>query len=173
MARFSAIWVLAGLAACHAPLHDKHLRYRAEGSGDWNAEGTGQYAAHALGGRCRIDLGRGDTRIHVVVENPTESVLHVATGTESARALLDAIGDCRLGSLDGQREPVHDYQPYRSLEQLEVEPGWRIDFFLDRPLGRAPTLGQYLVLLLEVRRGDERRLLQLPVMARGWSGTAR
>ena len=164
---------LVCLAACHAPMQNSGLRYRAEGSGDWTAAGGDQFAVTALGARCRIDLGRRDTLIHLVVENPTESVLRVATGTESARALLDAIGDCRLRSLDGQREPVHDYQPYRSLEALEIEPGWRLDFFLERPLGRAPTLGQYLVLLVDVQRGEERRLLQLPVMARGRLRTPR
>ena len=173
MGRLSATWVVACLAACHTSLPESNLRYRAERSGDWQQAGVDQYAAVALGARCRVDLARADTRIHVVVENPTDSVLRVALGTESARSHPDAIGDCRLRPLDGQREPVHDYQPYRSLEGLEVESGWRLEFFLERPLGRAPTIGQYLVLLVELERGDERQFLQLPLMARGWSGTPR
>ena len=58
-----------------------------------------------------------------------------------------------------------DFAPYRSLDRVEIPDQWRTTFFLDNPLGREPTVGQYIVLVLEVWRGGEFARRRLPLVA--------
>ena len=66
--------------------------------------------------------------------------------------------------------------PYVSMQPAEIRTGWRGTFFLDSPLGRDPTIGQQVQLVLEVRDakgGFERRLLSLVATNAGTLGNAR
>ena len=164
MRTLSATLVLALLAACNSPLPDGRLRFWPEDPRDWSETGAGQLVTTALGARCSIDLNRRDTRIWLVVDNEAGPTLSVAVGAESARDSTPAVGERRLRPVDSdQLESVRDFVPYRSLQAIEIEAGWRAEFFLDNPLGREPTTGTYLVLVLEVRAGEnlQRRLLPL------------
>ena len=165
---------LAVLSACSTPPPTAWLRYEAADPNGWMLEGDGRLSVTLLGARLLVDLHQQQTRVELIVENGTTQDLEVRVGPEATRAPTAAIGELLRRPLDrGHGEEVPEFVPYLSMQRAEVRANWRGVFDLDSPLGREPTIGQYLVLVIEVRDGKggfERRLLPLVATNAGTSG---
>jgi hypothetical protein len=117
-----------------------------------------------LGTTVVVETHAHDLRLEVAVENPTTRAVEVRLGPEATRKPDAAIGEYQPRRLDHSRvEGAGDFAPYLSMQPVQVEPGFRTLFALDSPLGREPSIGHYLVLVVEVRAAgrSERRLLPL------------
>ena len=157
---------------------DKEVRdWQPVGAGAGTATGTGtttptgqhsprRWTTTALGVTFEVDLDANGTRIQVSGQNRSGRSIEVAVGSESTRGSDIAVGELQKRPVDRlAAEGVPDFAPYRSLERTEVPAAWRAEFFLDSPLGREPTVGQYIVLVLEVWRGEEFARRRLPLIA--------
>ncbi|MBK8099728.1 MAG: hypothetical protein IPK26_21690 [Planctomycetes bacterium] len=128
------------------------LRYEPTGAHDWEATGEGRLAATLHGCRVEIDLHQTQTRVELIAANDTGKDLEFRVGPDATRDPHTAIGEVQRRPLDNKPgEEVLDYVPYVPMQRLEVRHGWRAIFALDSPLGRDPVLGQYFVLVVEVR----------------------
>lgn len=130
----------------------------------WTRTEDGKLVTELQGARFAVDLSGSSTRIEVVATNTSGGPLVVRMGGEGTSS------DLRIGEL--LQRPVEpepgatgpDYLPYNSLQPVTVEDGWRTVFYLDAPLGRDPSYGQYFVFTVEAARPSgpaERRSLPL------------
>lgn len=154
-------WFLA--SACNTPPPRPWLRYQPSGPTTWVADGT-VLTGTFHGAPVTLDLGRRQTRVQVEVRNTTSAPIEFRMGPEGASP-LGAIGEVKLrplAGLPGVGGP--DIFPYNAMQAVVVEPGWCGWFYLDTPLGRDPSLGQFFVLTVEGRDAAgncERRNLPL------------
>jgi len=155
------------LAACNTPPPKAWLRYEPSGAHSWRQTPDGQLEIEALGAKVSVDLNRTDTRIELAVRNSTGVDLTFRTGPAASETPSSAIGEIQRKPLEpGRGEEVQDYQPYLSMQDVEVRSGWQTTFYLDSPLGRDPVLGQYFVLMLEARdAAGHRERHTLPLVA--------
>ncbi len=141
------------------------LRYRVEDPSGWNGDGAAYLQTTMGAAPVTVELLRPESRLVITVENPTPSPLHVRVGPQSGAAKDVAIGEVRLQTRDGRRiEGESAYAPFVPRSLVTVEPQCRAVFYVDAPLGREPTVGEFAVLLVEVGEPDvkpERRLLPL------------
>ena len=137
-------------AACHTPPPRAWLRYELDGRTEWAHMGAGKLGGTIHGASVSVDLYNPDTRVLLVVENPSEQSIKFRVGPE-AGAPKDAIGEVLLRQIDGPAVGGPDMQPYVSMQSLVIDSGWRATIYIDRPLGRDPQLGQYFVLSTEVQ----------------------
>lgn len=171
MARLAVICVLAGsvwLAACRTPPPRPWLRYQQDGPTQWATNADGLYAGRLHGADVTIDLGKKQTRVQIVVDNATRAPVEFRVGPDGGQPRA-AIGEVLLRQAGGPAGSS-GMQPYRAMQPLVVEPGWRATFFLDSPLGRDPVLGQYFVLAVEASDAtgtNERRTLPLRAITSG------
>ena len=128
--------------------------------------GAGKFGSVALGAEVSIDLYNPDTRVLVVVENPTDEALTVRLGPD-AGAPTSAIGEVLLRQVNGPAAGGPPMQGYVAMHGCKVEAGWRATFYLDRPLGKDPKLGQYFVFAFEIENQKGERVRRfLPVIAK-------
>jgi len=161
---------LALVAACHTPPPRSWMRYELDGKTEWSKLGDGKFGGSCFGADVSIDLYNPDTRIHVVVENTSAEAVEFGIGPEVGGS-GGAIGEVLLRQIDGAAEGGPPMQSYSASQPLAVAAGWRATFFLDRPLGRDPKLGQYFVLGAKVEGADGESVRRyLPVVAK-LSGT--
>lgn len=175
MLRTSAILALLLPVACGSSCSTSPprawLRYEPSDPSGWQVELPGRLSTTVHGARFVADLHDRSTRIQLTAVNPTGRDLEVAVGPESARGLTAAIGELRARPLERAAvEGVPDFVPYQALQPVPVRAGWQVEFFLDTPLGREPTIGQYLVLELEVRDGGDLQRRRLPLVATNTGG---
>ena len=157
---------LATLVACHTPPPRPWLRYELDGGTKWSPLGAGKFGGTIHGANISIDVYNPDTRILVVVENPSEQPIQFRVGPE-AGASKDSMGEVLLRQIDGPAAGGPDMQPYVSMQPLTIDSGWRATFYLDRPLGRDVKLGQYFVLGVECQSvAGERVRRVLPLMGK-------
>jgi hypothetical protein len=139
------------LVACNTSPTRTGLRFEVTDADRWTPGADGKWSCSLLGARCAI--------------NPTPAPIELRVGPEATRNPTAAIGEMRVLPLGKMPvENVPDYQPYVAQKPVSVPNGSRATFYLDTPLGREPTVGQYLVLVIEARderAGFERRLLSL------------
>jgi hypothetical protein len=163
-----------GLAACSAPPPRPWLRYELTATDGWTPAGEGAYTSRVLGADLRIDLHRRETRVELQIENKSGRELRLAVGPEALNNPSAAIGQVQRRPMGGGRgEDVPDYIEYLSMQPIEVRDGWRCVFYLDSPLGRDPTIGQYLVLVIEASTGQARERKLLPLVATNAGATSR
>lgn len=154
------------LAACHTPPPRSWMRYELDGKTEWSQQGPGKFGGSHFGADVSIDLYNPDTRVHVVVENSGPEAIQFEIGAE-AGASKEAIGEVLLRQIDGGVEGGPAMQSYVAKQALAVESGWRATFYLDRPLGRDPKLGQYFVLGAEIQGAEGESVRRyLPVVAK-------
>lgn len=165
MLRASIPFLLLLAVACNTPPPRPWLRFEPSGSHVFRQTGPGQLEAEALGARLAVDLHRKDTQIRLELVNGTAQDLEVRVGPEARENPTAAIGELQRRRLDGSRgEEVPDFVPYVALQPMPVLAGYRATFHLDNPLGREVVIGQYFVLVVEIRDAQgrrERRLLPL------------
>ena len=161
----AALWSsLPLLVGCAATPARGGLRYSARPGAGWTETGPGRLSTEMLGATVFVDLHARDARLEVAFENPTDRAVEVRLGPEATRKPDAAIGEFQPRRLDRSHvEGATDFLPYLTMQPVQVEPGFRTLFALDSPLGRDPSIGQFLVLVIEVRAGGrfERRLLPL------------
>lgn len=169
MAKTSCLCIaaLAMLAACHTPPPRSWMRYELDGRTDWSQLGAGKFGGSHFGANVSIDLYNPDTRVLVVVENSGEHAVQFAIGPVSGGP-KDAIGELLLRQMAGPVAGGPPMRGYVSNQVLVIESGWRATFYLDRPLGRDPQLGQYFVLAAEIRGEEAEQAVRryLPVVAK-------
>ena len=171
MARLAVSSVLAcllGLAACHTPPPRPWLRYEQDGPTQWGTNASGLYAGRMHGAEVTIDVGKKQTRVEVVVANPTAAPVEFRIGPDGGQPRT-AIGEVLLRR-PGEPAGSAGMQPYRAQQPLVVDAGWQATFYLDTPLGRDPVLGQYFVLSVEASDAagtKERRTLPLRAVNAG------
>lgn len=154
------------LAACHTPPPRPWLRYELDGVTEVAQLGAGKFGSSAFGADVSIDLYNPDTRVLVVVDNPSDEALTVRLGPD-AGAPQDAIGEVLLRQLSGPAAGGPPMRGYVAMNGCKVEAGWRATFYLDRPLGKDPKLGQYFVFAVEVENQKGERVRRfLPVVAK-------
>lgn len=164
MSSLGAVGLL--LAACNTPPPKAWLRFEQDGPTNWTVRSAGVYETRAHGAQLQLDLHRTQTRIAIVVDNPSGRSVDVRVGPEATVSRL-AIGEVLLRSIDGSAGVGDPRLPYTSMQPVVVENGWRCTIDLDLPLGRDPQrgmYGQYMVLTVEVRDAAgvcERRTLPL------------
>jgi hypothetical protein len=132
------------LAACTSTPTRAGLRFRVTDPADWTQDADGRWSCSLLGARCAVDLGADDARLELAVENPTAAPIEVSVGPEATKSPTAAIGELRVLPLG--RVPVEnvpDYEPYVARKPVALPDGARATFYLDTPLGREPTIGQY------------------------------
>jgi hypothetical protein len=157
----SLLLLLVSVAACGTPPPRPWLRFQQDGRTNWNNQDGTNYTARLHGADLRLDLGRRQTRIELLVENSSAAPVEVRIGAEASQREM-AVGEVLLRPLTGVGGPPT--KPYATMQPMIVEAGWRGTFFLDSPLGRDPIVGQFFVLTTEVRNqaGEvERRSLPL------------
>ncbi len=158
------------LAACGTPPPRPWLRFQPAGRTNWQMLEAGMLGDRLHGTDVRVNLGKQDTRIEVVAENPTATPVEFRMGPEGASPRV-AIGEVLLRPLAAGAPPGGpDMAPYTCMQSVKVAPGWRGTFYLDAPLGRDPKLGQYFVLTVEARDPGgvcERRSLPLEAVNSG------
>ena len=138
------------VAACQQSPPRSWLRYAPSGPNEWKDE-SGVLTGTLHGVPVSIDLGRRQTRVQITVRNASAAPVEFRMGPESGKP-RDAIGEVLLRPLTGLHgAPGPDMLPYNSMQPLVVEPGWSGVFYLDTPLGREPSLGQFFVLSIEAR----------------------
>jgi hypothetical protein len=168
MVKFSCLCFasLMALASCHVMPPRPWLRYELDGVTDWSRLDDGLIGGVVLGASVSVDLSNPETRMLVVVENTTDDSLELRIGPD-AGASKDAIGEVLLRQLGGPAVGGPQMQAYTSRQPMTIDGGWRATFYLDRPLGREPKLGQYFVLTtrLESQDGEVVRR-SLPVVAK-------
>lgn len=150
MVRFSLrLLVLGGLAAaaCNTPPPRTWVRYQPTEWKDWARGTDGLLVGTFHGVAVSVDLAKPNTAVEVTVTNSTTAPLEFCMGPDAARP-KDPIGQVLLRPA-GVGGP--DYLPYSAMQRVVVEPGWSGRFFLDMPLGRAPSLKQFFVLRIEGR----------------------
>lgn len=145
---------LAMFAACHTPPPRSWMRYELDGGTEWSQLGAGKFGGSYFGANVSIDLYNPDTRVLVVVENSGPQPVQFAIGPE-AGSTNDAIGEVLLRQVAGASDGGPPMRSYVAKQALTIESGWRATFYLDRPLGRDPKLGQYFVLGTEIRGAGE------------------
>jgi hypothetical protein len=173
---YSLLFVPFLFAACNTSPPTAWLRYEPQDLTGWQSAGDGMVTTTMLGARVDVDLKKRDTRIELAIENDTGGDLRVRVGPEASQAPTAAIGELRRRRIDQTRaEDVRDFVPYVSMQSEVLTTGFSGTFFLDCPLGREPTIGQQIQLVLEVRNaknGFERRLLSLVATNAGTLGDA-
>jgi hypothetical protein len=158
-----AVALLSMLVGCAGSARSG-LHFSARPDASWSETGPGRYSTAMLGAAVVVDLHADDPGIEIAVENPTQRAVEVRLGPEATRTPDAAIGEYQPRRLDRSRvEGASDFAPYLTMQPVQVEPGIRTLFALDNPLGRDPSIGQYLVLVVEIRAQGrfERRLLPL------------
>lgn len=158
---------VALLPGCNTPPPRGWLRYEPSGPHSWRLTPEGQLTVDALGAQVLVDLNRKDTRVEMLVRNTTSVDLAFRAGPTASETPASAIGEVQRKPIDpGRGEEVRDYEPYLSMQEVEVRSGWQTTFYLDSPLGRDPVLGQYFVLVVEARdAGGRRQRHTLPLVA--------
>lgn len=163
-----SVILCCGLTGCGAAPRAFVLRYEARPTEGWREVAPDRFVATALGAEVTVALTPGEASIEVVVANPTERALELRVGPEATRSKTEPIGEIQHRRLDGSRGEGHgDYDPYLSQQPVQVQPGTRTVVWLDRALGRAPEVGQYMVLLVELQAPTgprQRRLLPVQVV---------
>jgi len=153
-------------AACHTPPPRSWMRYELDGRTEWSQLGAGKFGGTHLGTDVSIDLYNPDTRVLVVVENNSEADVTFAIGPEGADP-KSAIGEVLLRQTAGAASGGPPMAPYASKQDVTVAAGWRATFYLDRPLGRDPKLGQYFVIGSVLKGGKDELVRRfLPVVAK-------
>jgi hypothetical protein len=154
------------LSSCSQLPSRPFLRLSAVDVQGWQSPRPGVHAVTIADVSITAALDRPDTRLLLTCRNHGDAVASIAVGTESARGRSAAIGEIRIRPEDRlTAEGLPDFAPCRSLEPFGVDPAWMAEFYLDAPLGREPTVGQYFVLVVEVRRGDGVQRALLPLTA--------
>lgn len=158
------------LAACmHQPAPRPRanvgLRYRLDAPDGWSGDGTQRVTAILAGAVATVDLQSPEARIVLTVENDTAGILRVRLYPQVQSDPTSALGEVRHQRLDGRNiEGSPGYAPFLPSQPVEVAARERVVFYVDCPLLREASIGEYVVLLLEI--GDEsgkseRRLLPL------------
>jgi hypothetical protein len=162
-----AIGAGALLASCRTPPQRSALHYEARDATGWTRAGTGRWTAPAAGGALSVDLHPTELRLELRLENPTPGRLTVRLGPQTTRDPDAAIGELQHRRLDpARREGTTAFLPYLSMQAIDVEPGTAVTFWLDSPLGREPSIGQYFVLVVDVQgEGHAHARLMLPLQA--------
>lgn len=158
------------LAACmHEPAPRPRvnvgLRYRLDAHDGWSGDGTQRVTAILAGAVATVDLQSPEARIVLTIDNDTAGILRVRLYPQVEGEKNSALGEVRHQRLDGKNlEGSPGYAPFLPSQPVEVGPGERALFYVDCPLGREASIGEYAVLLLEVSAESgksERRLLPL------------
>jgi len=168
IARAISVCALLLAAGCRTPpQRSGGLHYEVREATAWTHAGAGRWTAAAAGGALSVDLHPSELRLEVRLENPSAGRLTVRLGPQTTRDPSAAIGELQHQRLDpARREGTTAFLPYLSMQAIEVEPGTAVTFWLDSPLGREPSIGQYFVLVVDVQgesRGHAR--LSLPLQA--------
>src|SRR5262245_39631535 len=165
IARAVGVCALLLCAGCRTPPQRSGLHYEVREASGWTRAAAGRWTAPAAGAALCVDLHPTELRLEVRLENPTPGRLTVRLGPQTTRDPDAAIGELQHQRLDPvRREGTTAFLPYLSMQAIEVEPGTVVTFFLDSPLGREPSIGQYFVLVVDVQgegRGHARLLLPL------------
>jgi hypothetical protein len=153
-------------AGCSAGPAKPWLRFVADDPKGWQTGADGRLTTQVLGASVRADLHTRDPQIELQVENRSGGDLSIRVGPEATQTPTASIGDLRRRPLDQSRgeDVTKDYVPYVSMQSIEVRNGWRAEFYLLNPLGREPSIGQYLVLVIELHDAKgavDRRYLPL------------
>jgi hypothetical protein len=145
--------LIAATSSCSTPAPRAWLRYEPAGATTWVASEGGLLTSTMHGAAVTLDLGRRQTRVEVVVKNTTAQPIEFRMGPEAGQ-VRQAIGEVLLRPLSGPPGATGpDMLAYNCMQPIVVEPGWRGTFYLDAPLGRPPSIGQYFVLTVEARDG--------------------
>jgi hypothetical protein len=154
------------LAACSSGPPKPWLRFVAEDPKGWQKGADGRLTTQVLGASLQADLHARDPRIELQVDNRSGGDVAIRVGPEATQSPTASIGDLRRRPLDQSRgeDVTKDYVPYVAMQSVELRNGWRASFDLESPLGREPSIGQYLVLVIEVHDAKgavDRRYLPL------------
>jgi len=143
------------------------LRYRAENPEAWDGDSTQMLRATLAGAPVVVDFTSTESRLVLTVDNPTKQLLHVRIGAQSGSSRDAAIGEVRMQRSGGGRlEGATGYAPFLANSLVSVEPECRAVFYVDAPLGREPSIGEYAGLHVQVGAPGakpERRLLPIVV----------
>lgn len=143
------------------------LRYRAENPEAWDGDSTQMLRATLAGAPVVVDFTSTESRLVLTFDNPTKQLLHVRIGAQSGSSRDAAIGEVRMQRRGGGRlEGATGYAPFLANSLVSVEPECRAVFYVDAPLGREPSIGEYAVLHVQVGAPGvkpERRLLPIVV----------
>lgn len=152
------------LAACNTPAPKAWLRYQPNGPHSWAAGPDGRWLTRLHGVDIAMELNLVQTRVQVTVTNASSAPVEMRMCPEAASP-KEAIGEVLLRPIDGPPGvPGPEMAGYVVRQPVSVAAGWRATFFLDRPLGREPSLGQSFVLTVEAKNqaGEvERRSMPL------------
>lgn len=153
------------LAACTIDPPRYPMCYAPAGAApDWTRIADGKFATELMGAKVEVDLSGSSTRIVATVDNATDRELEIRLGGEGTPRDVQ-IGETLRRAIDRDPGTVGpDYEPYSSFQPLPVGAGVRAVFYVDTPLGRDPSYGQYFVFTIEARaasRPVERRSLPL------------
>jgi len=168
MDRRTALFLIVpfALAACSSGPPKPWLRFTAEDPKGWEKGADGRLTTEVLGTSLQADLHTLDPRIGLQVDNHSGGDVAIRIGPEATQSPTASIGDLRRRPLDQSRgeDVTKDYVPYVAMQSVELRNGWRASFELNHPLGREPSIGQYLVLVIEVHDAKgavDRRYLPL------------
>lgn len=143
--------VVALSAACSFPQQRTGLCYSPAGAtSGWVTGGEGRLGTTLAGASVVLDLGSTQTLVEVSVQNSTGKPIELRMGAEGTAPSLQ-IGELLRRILRDAGASGSDYEPYNAMQAVTVESGWRASFYLDSPLGREPTYGQYFVFTVEAR----------------------
>lgn len=157
----------AAIASCRAPQQRANLHYRPAAIDGWRNLGAGRYGQSLNGVAIEVSMPADAPQLELSLVNEADGGVVVRLGPDAMRAGTTAIGEVQLRHADrGRQDGTTDYLPYLAMQDFEIPPGGRAVFYLDSPLGREPALGQYFVLVIELRR-DRARLVRslLPMQA--------
>lgn len=148
------LFLSIALVSCSTPAPRAWLRYQPAGATTWVTGQNGLLTSTMHGAPVTLDLGRRQTRAEVTVQNTTSQRLEFRMGPEAGHP-RQAIGEVLLRPFSGPPGAGGpDMIAYNAMQPVVVEPGWRGTFYLDAPLGREPSIGQYFVLTVEARNPD-------------------
>ncbi|HEB52342.1 MAG TPA: hypothetical protein ENI87_03700 [bacterium] len=143
-------------AACAAPPKHTPEHYKLRSPTEWERESEGTFLGSLAGLDVRIELLSGRAPVLMTVENVGEQAAKVRVGPFTGVREVP-IGEVLLRQIDAGPEGGPPMRPYVAMQDLGLQAGWRATFFLDRPLGRPPKLGEYFDLSLEVQDAAGKR----------------
>jgi hypothetical protein len=140
------------LAGCSSGPPKPWLRFVAEDPKGWQTAADGRLTTQVLGASLQVDLHTRDPQIELQVDNRSGGDVSIRVGPEATQTPTASIGDLRRRPLDQSRgeDVTKDFVPYVSMQSIELRNGWRAEFYIMSPLGRDPSIGQFLQLVIEV-----------------------